>query len=172
MKSLSYLNKYFFKYKWRFLLGVLFIIGQNIFKVKMPDFTGDVIDELVDGVSSENVVSYAINVGLIYVGLSLAAGLFLFLQRQTIIVMSRFIEFDLKNEIYHQYQELGYTFYKKNSTGDLMNRISEDVTKVRMYLGPSLMYSINLVVLTVLVVKNMIQINGYLTIFVLLHYIL
>ena len=94
MKSLSYLNKYFFKYKWRFLLGVLFIIGQNFFKVKMPDFTGDVIDELVDGVSSENVVSYAINVGLIYVGLSLAAGLFLFLQRQTIIVMSRFIEFD------------------------------------------------------------------------------
>ena len=168
MKSLSYLNKYFFKYKWRFLLGVLFIIGQNFFKVKMPDFTGDVIDELVDGVSSENVVSYAINVGLIYVGLSLAAGLFLFLQRQTIIVMSRFIEFDLKNEIYHQYQELGYTFYKKNSTGDLMNRISEDVTKVRMYLGPSLMYSINLVVLTVLVVKNMIQINGYLTIFVLI----
>ncbi len=168
MKSLSYLNKYFVKYKWRFLLGILFVISQNYFKVKMPDFTGGIIDELIEGVSSDNIMQYGFTVGLIYFGLSLASGFFLFLQRQTIIIMSRYIEFDLKNEIYSQYQRLGYTFYKKNSTGDLMNRISEDVSKVRMYLGPSLMYTINLVVLTVMVVWNMVNINGYLTIFVLI----
>lgn len=127
-----------------------------------------VINDLTDGVQADDVVMSALVVGLIYAGLSLAAGIFLFFQRQSIIIMSRHIEFDLKNEIYQQYQNLGYTFYKKNSTGDLMNRISEDVSKVRMYLGPSLMYTINLIVLTVLVVINMISIDPVLTAFVLI----
>lgn len=100
--------------------------------------------------------------------LSLASGFFLFLTRQTIIIMSRFIEYDLKNEIYDQYQRLDYSFYKKNSTGDLMNRISEDVTKVRMYLGPGVMYTINLTILSILALYQMISTSGYLTFFVLI----
>ena len=100
--------------------------------------------------------------------LSLISGFFLFLMRQTIIVMSRLIEFDLKNEIYSHYQKLDFTFYKKNATGDLMNRISEDVSQVRMYLGPGIMYSINLVALSILIITQMIKISPYLTVFVLI----
>lgn len=170
MKSLSYLNKYFIKYKWRMLLGILFIIGTNIAKVEMPIYFGQIADELKDWNSTYNpddVFYYAFKAGGYYILLSLIAGIFLFLTRQTIIIMSRYIEYDLKNEIYQQYQKLSYTFFKKNNTGDLMNRISEDVTKVRMYLGPGIMYTINLIVLSILVIGHMISINGYLTIVVL-----
>ncbi|MFT5779800.1 MAG: ATP-binding cassette subfamily B multidrug efflux pump [Crocinitomicaceae bacterium] len=168
MKSLSYLNKYFFKYKWRLLLGILCVTGQNFFSVEMPVYTGRVLDELEEGVSPENAVQFTLTMVLIYLGLAAASKIFLFFQRQMLIIMSRNIEFDLKNEIYQQYQNLGFTFYKKNSTGDLMNRISEDVTKVRMYLGPCLMYSINLLALSILVIYNMVQINGELALFVLI----
>ena len=171
MKSLSYLNKYFIKYKWRLILGVLFIIGSNIFKVEMPRYFQDVIDNIVGKVENTeevNVLLVALKVGGIYMLLSVASGFFLFLTRQTIIIMSRFIEFDLKNEIYKQYQRLNFSFYKKNSTGDLMNRISEDVSQVRMYLGPGLMYTINLAVLSILSIYQMVSINGYLTIYVLI----
>ena len=170
MKSLSYLNKYFIKYKWRFLLGILFIAGSNWFKVAMPEFFGDFTDELTAWDStkpSDEVLYIALKAGGSIMLLIFISGFFLFLTRQMIIIMSRFIEFDLKNEIYKKYQELGYSFYKKNNTGDLMNRISEDVSKVRMYLGPGIMYSINLVALSILVVRNMVSINGYLTIIVL-----
>ncbi|MCH2230450.1 MAG: ABC transporter ATP-binding protein/permease [Crocinitomicaceae bacterium] len=170
MKSLSYLNKYFIKYKWRFLFGILFIIGSNWFKVAMPDYFGDSVDELKNWDTarpSDEVMLAALKAGGTIMLLILTSGFFLFLTRQMIIIMSRNIEYDLKNEIYNKYQELSYSFYKKNNTGDLMNRISEDVTKVRMYLGPGIMYTINLVALSTLVINNMIQINGYLTIVVL-----
>jgi len=170
MKSLSYLNKYFFKYKWRFLLGILFIVGSNWFKVEMPRFFGDTTDELTNWGAennSDDLLFHAIKVGGYFLFLSLISGIFLFLTRQTIIIMSRLIEFDLKNEIYKHYQKLNYAFYKKNNTGDLMNRISEDVSHVRMYLGPGIMYTINLAVLAILVVINMVSISLPLTIAVL-----
>jgi len=171
MKSLSYLNKYFIKYKWRLLIGIFFIFATNWFKVEMPNFFGDLIDELAvwqDNNPSESLLIFALKAGGYYMLLIILASLFLFMTRQTIIIVSRLIEYDLKNEIYIQYQKLSSTFYKRNNTGDLMNRISEDVTKVRMYLGPGVMYTINLVILAVLVIRNMISENGYLTIFVLI----
>ena len=171
MKSLSYLNKYFIKYKWRLLIGIFFIFATNWFKVEMPNFFGDLIDELAvwqDNNPSESLLIFALKAGGYYMLLIILASLFLFMTRQTIIIVSRLIEYDLKNEIYVQYQKLSSTFYKRNNTGDLMNRISEDVTKVRMYLGPGVMYTINLVILAVLVIRNMISENGYLTIFVLI----
>lgn len=171
MKSLRYLNKYFIKYKWRLLLGLVFIIGNNWFKVAMPEFFGDTTDELLnwDGSNDQqDLMLYALKAGGYFMLLSLIAGVFLFMTRQTIIIVSRYIEYDLKNEIYSHYQKLSYSFYKRNSTGDLMNRISEDVSKVRMYLGPSILYTINLTVMAILIVYNMIQINGKMTIFVLL----
>ena len=171
MKSLSYLHKYFIKYKWRFLLGILFIVISNYFGVKMPVYVKDTTDQLLNNTvvtTTSQAVILALKVGGIYVLLSAASGVFLFLTRQTIIVMSRLIEFDLKNEIYAQYQRLDYSFYKKNATGDLMNRISEDVSQVRMYLGPGIMYTINLIALFFLVIYQMINVNAWLTLFVLI----
>lgn len=171
MKSLSYLNKYFFKYKWRLLLGTIFIVISNYFGVQMPLYVKSTIDDLMKSTtitSIEDALFLSLKIGGIYMLLSLISGFFLFLMRQTIIVMSRLIEFDLKNEIYSHYQKLDFTFYKKNATGDLMNRISEDVSQVRMYLGPGIMYSINLVALSILIITEMIKISPYLTVFVLI----
>ncbi len=137
----------------------------------MPLYVKDVLDEFINESSSyqvDNALLLALKIGLIYISFSLGKGFFLFLVRQTIIVASRFIEYDLKNEIYSHYQKLNVSFYKKNTTGDLMNRISEDVSKVRMYLGPGIMYSINLVVLSIMVIIQMIQINMELTLYVLI----
>lgn len=136
----------------------------------MPKFFGDTTDELTKWATKDNhedPLFYAMKVGGYFMLLSLISGVFLFMTRQTIIIMSRLIEFDLKNEIYKHYQKLNYAFYKKNSTGDLMNRISEDVSHVRMYLGPGIMYTINLAVLAILVVINMVAISIPLTIAVL-----
>lgn len=119
----------------------------------------------IEGMNDALLLS--LKIGGIYMLLSFGKGFFLFLTRQTIIVTSRYIEFDLKNEIYNQYQRLSYNFYKKNNTGDIMNRISEDVTQVRQYLGPGIMYTINLVVLFTLVIREMIAIDLTLTLFVL-----
>lgn len=171
MKSLSYLNKYFIKYKWRFLLGILFIVISNYFGVQMPLYVKTTIDSLltetpVNGLNDALFLS--LKIGGIYMLLSLGSGFFLFLTRQTIIIMSRLIEYDLKNEIYNQYQQLDYSFYKKNATGDLMNRISEDVSQVRMYLGPGIMYTINLIALFGLVIYQMVDISPSLTLFVLI----
>lgn len=171
MKSLSYLNKYFFKYKWHVLLGVGFIIVSNYFGVQIPMFVQSTVDELFKKTDLKNFSDFLtlmLKIGGFYMFLALMKGLFLFFQRQSIIIMSRLIEFDLKNEVYNQYQRLDYSFFKKNNTGDLMNRITEDVSQVRMYLGPGVMYTINLVVLFIMVVSQMIQINGKLTFFVLL----
>ena len=171
MKSLKHLNKYFLKYKWHFLLGILFTITSNYFDVRMPLFVKTTVDSLMSDIKIESVndaLLISLKIGGFYMLLSLAKGFFLFLMRQTIIVMSRRIEFDLKNEIYKQYQNLDLSFYKRNNTGDLMNRISEDVSHVRMYLGPGVMYSINLVVLFTLVVYQMIMISPSLTALVLI----
>lgn len=147
----------------------------------MPVFLKDVTDTLIaEGNGSVRVFGYPIymdkndpvmiaaKILMIYMGLITLKGIFLFFTRQTIIKVSRLIEFDIKNEIYKQYQRLDYNFYKKNSTGDLMNRISEDVSQVRMYLGPGVMYNINLVVITALTLYQMIEINLWLTIIVLI----
>jgi ATP-binding cassette subfamily B protein len=171
MKSLSYLNKYFLKYKWRFLLGIVFIVISNYFGVQMPLFVKSTIDELINGSDFkeiDQVILVSLKIGGMYMFLSACSGFFLFLTRQTIIVMSRLIEYDLKNEIYQQYQRLDFSFYKRNATGDLMNRISEDVSQVRMYLGPGIMYTINLIALFAMVIYQMVAINGMLTLFVLL----
>ncbi len=171
MKSLSYLNKYFFKYKWHVLLGVVFIIISNYFGVQIPMFVQSTVDELFKKTELKNFSDFLtlmLKIGGFYMFLALMKGLFLFFQRQSIIIMSRLIEYDLKNEIYNQYQRLDYSFFKRNNTGDLMNRITEDVSQVRMYLGPGVMYTINLAVLFIMVVSQMIQISGKLTFFVLL----
>lgn len=167
MKSLSYLNKYFIKYKWRLLLGILFIVGSNLFYVFMPKIVGQAVDEFERGFDPENWMWTVLLVGGSYILLSIGKGVFLFFTRQTVIVVSRFIEYDLKNEVYEQYQRLTYNFYKKNNTGDLMNRISEDVSHVRMYLGPGVMYSINLTVLFLLTFTSMVGISFELTLYTL-----
>jgi ATP-binding cassette, subfamily B, multidrug efflux pump len=169
MKSLRYINKYFVKYKWRFLFGILFTVVSNYFGVQMPAFFSSAIDQFQEQINQPtNYLWLALELSAIYMGFSLLKGFFLFLMRQTIIVMSRYIEFDLKKEIYGQYQALDQSFYKQNATGDLMNRISEDVGLVRMYTGPGIMYTINLVVSFVLIVGKMITISPSLTVFVLL----
>jgi ATP-binding cassette subfamily B protein len=171
MKSLQYLNKYFVKYKWHFLLGMLFTIISNYFGVQMPLYVKTTVDNLM-GTTEINSVNDALwlslQIGGIYILLSIGKGFFLFLMRQTLIVMSRLIEFDLKNEIYTHYQKLDLAFFKRNATGDLMNRISEDVSQVRMYLGPGIMYTINLIVLVAMIVTQMVKISPTLTFFVLL----
>lgn len=167
MKSLSYLNKYFLKYKWRLLLGVFFILGSNFFYVNMPLIVKDAVNQFETGFVPEDWLKTALYLGGVYLLLSLGQGIFLFMTRQTIIMVSRFIEFDLKNEIYEQYQKLSYNFYKKRSTGDLMNRISEDVTLVRQYLGPGVMYTVNLVVLFAMTLTFMMNISVELTLYTL-----
>jgi ATP-binding cassette subfamily B multidrug efflux pump len=138
----------------------------------MPKIIDNAVDELIDyktSTNKSNEVLWDLGLKLVftYMLFSLLKGLFLFFTRQSIIVMSRKIEFDLKNEIFSKYQELSISFYKKNKTGDLMNRISEDVTKVRMYLGPAIMYSINVSVLFIMVISFMIYKNLTLTLYVL-----
>ncbi|MFN4952372.1 MAG: ABC transporter ATP-binding protein [Flavobacteriales bacterium] len=171
MKSLRSLNKYFITYKWRFLLGILFTVISNYFAVKMPKYVQVSIDGLQKtGASTQlnDALWLSFKIGGLYLLLSATKGFFLFLMRQTIIVMSRWIEFDLKQAIYTHYQTLDTDFYKRNRIGDLMNRISEDVGQVRMYLGPGVMYTINLLVLTIFSLYQMAQISGKLTLFALI----
>lgn len=152
-------------------MGVLFTIISNYFGVKMPIYVKETIDSLMtnNSIRTTNDALYlSLKIGGIYILLSFAKGFFLFLMRQTIIVMSRHIEFDLKNDIYVHYQKLDSSFYKKNRTGDLMNRISEDVGLVRMYAGPGIMYTINLIVLVTLIITQMVQISPVLTLYVLI----
>ncbi len=175
MSSLFYLNKYLLKYKWYLILGILTIIISNVFFVMMPDIVKTAVDDIIaytqnniNNLSKSDIITLALKSAGLYILLAFAKGFFLFLTRQTIIKMSRFIEFDLKNEIYQQYQKLSFNFYKENSTGDLMNRISEDVSKVRMYLGPGIMYTINLVILFTILLYQMLSTNVTLTFYVLL----
>lgn len=174
MSALYYLNKYLVKYKWRLLLGALFLLLRNVFSIEMPKVVKETVNQIVDisdkGNQSdlENIISLGLIAAGLYILFSLISGFFLFLTRQTIIIMSRLIEFDLKNEIYQHYQKLSFSFYKKNATGDLMNRISEDVSQVRMYLGPGIMYTVDLIFLFALLLYRMLSTNPELTLYVLL----
>ena len=167
MKSLSYLNKYFIKYKWKLLLGVLFIVGTNYLYVNMPLIVRDAVNQFEVDFNKDEWLTVALKLGGTYLLYSIGMGIFLFFTRQTIIMVSRHIEYDLKNEIYQQYQKLSYNFYKRNNTGDLMNRISEDVTYVRQYLGPGVMYTINLVILFAFTLSFMSNISLELTLYTL-----
>ena len=175
MKALQHLNKYFIKYKWRLLLGIFITVLAKIFTLRIPDFVGDSLNVVEDyqlGKITEisEVKSILLNNILLIIGVTLLGGFFTFLMRQTIIVMSRMIEFDLKNEIYQQYQRLSLNFYKQNRTGDLMNRISEDVSKVRMYVGPSIMYSLNMLVSFVIGFTQMYAISPKLTLYTMIPF--
>lgn len=169
MKNLAALNKYFAKYKWRLLLGLLFVTTSNIFTVMQPDVVRQVLDKVQANMKMHLPVSsrYIIGSGLLLLGLAVMRGIFMFFMRQTIIVMSRHIEFDQKNEIFNHYQHLHTHFFKTHFTGDMMNRLSEDVSRVRMYTGPAIMYSANLVALTVLCFWYMFRVNVMLTIYVI-----
>ena len=173
MKELQYLNKYLYAYRGRLLLGIFITIIARIFSLFTPRLVGNSMTAIELYLDSEQANASTLenllltNIALI-VGASLVSGFFTFLMRQTIINVSRYIEYDLKNEIYQHYQRLCSTFYKKNRTGDLMSRISEDVSKVRMYFGPAIMYSINTIALFVIVISYMINIAPTLTLYTLL----
>ena len=172
MKELSYINKYFSKYKKNLISGIIIIIAARILLLITPGLIRNsinVIDNYRTGTISnfEIVENELINNIFLILLASVLAGLFTFLTRQTIINVSRYVEFDLKNEIYDQYQKLSLNFYKVNQTGDLMNRISEDVSKVRMYVGPAFMYSINTITLLVIVIIYMYKQSPILTFYTL-----
>ena len=182
MKELSYLNKYFIRYKSYLLLGLVFTILSTIFQILPAQLVRYALDLVAENLSiyksfaemdlqeafketiNESIVFYGILILLI----ALLRGLFLFLVRQTIIVMSRHIEYDLKNEVYNHYQSLPLSFYRKNNTGDLIARISEDVSKVRMYIGPAIMYGLNMVILTLILLPVMLSISVKLTLYALI----
>ena len=154
MKELKHLNKYFLKYKYKLIIGVIITIIARIFLLFTPRYVRKIFDAIekgMDGSITKEAFKSELTMAILYIiGAAIIAGIFTFLMRQTIINVSRYIEFDLKNEIYQQYQSLSLNFYKKNRTGDLMNRISEDVGRVRMYAGPAIMYSINTLTLFVI----------------------
>ncbi|MEP7279128.1 MAG: ABC transporter ATP-binding protein [Bacteroidota bacterium] len=197
MKHLKAINKYFFKYRWRLLLGILFITLSNYFRILSPQLSGYVVDMVEQSVRGsvekinpagvhhanydlliqkiivwldKDTASFGKKIvicGVTLLILALLGGFFMFLMRQTVIVMSRLIEYDQKNEVYNHYQRLDTSFYKRNSTGDLMNRITEDVSRVRMYTGPATMYFINLAVTIGFSIFFMVRQNGMLTLYVL-----
>ena len=175
MKSLKYLNKYFIKYKWRLLVGIFITILSKILALQIPIIIrkslNSVEDFIKNDIADKSIIENQLFWNLLtIVGVAILAGLLTFVMRQMIIVTSRLIEFDLKNEIYEQYQKLPINFYKKNRTGDLMNRISEDVSKVRMYFGPALMYSINMIFLFVVGFTQMTKIDPTLTMYTLIPF--
>jgi len=175
MKSLKYLNKYFIKYKWRLLVGIFITILSKILALQIPIIIrkslNSVEDFIKNDVADKSIIENQLFWNLLtIVGVAILAGLLTFVMRQMIIVTSRLIEFDLKNEIYEQYQKLPINFYKKNRTGDLMNRISEDVSKVRMYFGPALMYSMNMIFLFVVGFTQMTKIDPTLTMYTLIPF--
>lgn len=182
MKPLWRLNKYLYKYKGYLLLGILFTIISNFFVIIPAQLVRIAIDYVVESFSFYQVFStaelaedaraqflkYILIFGVLILVMALLRGFFLFLIRQTIIIMSRLIEYDMKNEIFNHYQNLPLSFYRRNSTGDLMARITEDVSRVRMYLGPAIMYGINLLILFPMVIGYMLSVNVELTLYSLL----
>lgn len=168
MNSLASINSYLLKYKWRLFFGGLFVILSTIFSLYQGVVVRNATNEIVNLITNRTEVNATtfIVFGVTLLLLALTSGVFLFLMRQTIIVMSRHIEFDQKNELYQHYQHLDAAFYKNNNTGDLMNRISEDVSKVRMYTGPAIMYLINTFATVLIVLIFMLKINWQLTLLV------
>lgn len=177
MKELRYLNRYIYKYKWHLILGLIFVIISNVFQILPAQMVRHSIDLVIDNIRlyrslngtaaqsgffsvfAKSIFIYAI---LILI-MALLRGLFLYFVRQTLIVMSRLIEYDLKNDIFQHYETLPLSFYRRNNTGDLMNRISEDVGRVRMYLGPSIMYGLTLITLCLMLIPIMFSISAKLT---------
>lgn len=182
MKHLLFLNKYFYKYKWWIIPGIIFVIISNIFGVVPAQVVGHafnliteniLIYQLFNGFDRQQIIYDIFSYSLFFFGalilvLYLLRGLFLFFMRQTIILMSRHIEYDMKNEIYAHYQRLSLGFYRRNNTGDLMNRATEDVNRVRMYVGPAIMYTINTAILFLLIIYFMFSVNATLAIYCLL----
>ncbi len=172
MKELQYLNKYFVKYKYRFLLGIIITIVAQIFRLFTPKLISKSFKAIEDfhknNISNEIIKSELIENILLIVGTTIVAGILTFLMRQTLIVMSRHVEFDLKNEVFKHYEVLDQNFYKQNRTGDLMSRISEDVAKVRMYVGPAVMYTINTLITFTIVIIYMYNVSPRLTLYTLL----
>lgn len=181
MRALRFLNKYFWKYRTRFLLGILFVTISNVFAIYPAQVVRHALDLVVNTISEARAGGHAISqavtgslayhtmlFALLIIGLALLKGVFMFFMRQTLIVMSRLIEYDLKNEIFMHYQQLTLSFFRRNNTGDLMNRISEDVSRVRMYIGPAVMYTINLGVMVILIIISMLSVSPRLTLYVLL----
>ena len=181
MKELFVLNKYFVKYKWHFLFGIVFVALSNYFRVLQPQMIREALDLVMENIALYrqldgfelqrelfNLLGFTLLIfgGLVLV-LALIMGLFMYFMRQTIIVMSRLIEYDMRKELFNHYERLDLAFYKKNNTGDLMSRITEDVNKVRMYLGPAILYFINLVSLFVFVIYSMLQVSVELSLYVL-----
>ena len=173
MKELKRLNKFLLKYKGRLLLGLVITIASRVFSLVTPRLVGDsmtIIENYlnVESVSPDELKQILLMNIIFIIGASLISGFFTFLMRQTIINVSRIIEFDVKNEIFSHYQSLDQVFYKKNRTGDLMNRISEDVSKVRMYYGPVLMYGTNAIVLFIVIISYMFSVAPKLTLYSLI----
>ena len=172
MKELQYLNKYFLKYRFKIILGILITIGSKIFALFTPQLIGKsitLISNQITDPTSTDIFRNQISIYILYiVGAAIATGLFTFLMRQTIINVSRHVEFDLKNEVYNHYQKLSIAFYKRNRTGDLMSRISEDVSKVRMYIGPAVMYTINTLTLFIVALVYMYNQSPSLTMYTIL----
>ena len=174
MKELKYLNKYLYKYRSKLLFGIFITVIARIFSLIAPRLIGKSMNAVEDFLKNkenldiENLQRTLLIFVSIIIATAFVSGFFTFLMRQAIINVSRFIEFDLKNEIFIQYQKLSQTFYKVNRTGDLMNRISEDVGKVRMYFGPAIMYSINIITLFIIVIAYMVSIAPKLTLYTLI----
>ncbi|NRA51464.1 MAG: ABC transporter ATP-binding protein [Phaeodactylibacter sp.] len=181
MKQLAYLNKFFLRYKGHFLLGILFVSLSNYFRVLQPQMIRQALDlvveniglfGLLDGFDLQPQLYGILGKSLLYFGVlvllfALMMGVFMYFMRQTIIVMSRLIEYDIRKEIFQKYEDLSMAFYKRNKTGDMMSRITEDVSKVRMYMGPAVLYGINLISLFVMVIYAMLSVNVELTLYAL-----
>jgi ATP-binding cassette, subfamily B, multidrug efflux pump len=182
MKHLSYLYKFFWVYRWRFLLGIVFVGLANWFRVLQPQVIRQALDTVIEqvkyykengGIAAHpeafgNLGTEIAKFGGAVIGLALLMGLFMFFMRQTIIVMSRLIEYDMRKEVFAHYEALDLAFYKRNATGDLMSRISEDVSKVRMFLGPTILYGLDLIFLFVLAISSMLKVSVTLTLWSLL----
>jgi len=182
LKSLLSLNPYFLRYRFHLLFGILFVVLSNLFAIYPAQLVRQSFDLVANNIQEfrgitnaeekakfyDIFLSAVIKYGLLIVAMALLRGLFLFFMRQAIIVMCRLIEYDQKNDIYAHYQKLPLEFYRKNNTGDLMARISEDVGRVRMYTGPAIMYGINLIVLFIMVISYMVSVNLEFTIYVLM----
>lgn len=175
MKHLFSLNKYFFKYRNKFLLGVLFVVLSNVFRVLQPQVIREALDQIllyintpVEQRKSDQLSDSLMHFGFYIFLFSILMGLFMYVMRQTIIVVSRLIEYDLRTEIFRHYLSLDMGFYKRNKTGELMSRMVEDVNKVRMYLGPAMLYGINLISMVFIIIFTMFQVNAKLSCYTLL----
>jgi len=168
VKALKTLNPYIFKQKKNLILGSFFILLGNLLSIFALFYVGKSLNSISENQMNETTLSHLFFYASMFIGMNILSGIFTFFQRQTIIVASREIEFEIRKNIYAHYQKLSLSFYKQNKIGDLMNRISEDVSNVRMYLGPGIMYNINLVILLTIILSVMIYLDPILTFFSLL----